>query len=139
MTDTERSVALERTDKAKFHVTNVRGGTLEIGEGQDADFTPVELLLVAIAGCSGITVDQLTSKRVEPDAFAVSARADKIRDELGNRLTDIQVTFDITFPDGPEGDRSRETLPRALAQTHDRLCTVVRTVVNGTPIEERLV
>ena len=138
-TDTERSVELVRTGKNRFRATNVRGTTLEIGEGEDADFTPVELLLVAIAGCSGITVDQLTGKRVDPDDFSISIRADKIRDELGNRLTDIEVAFDITFPEGEAGDHAREILPRAMAQTHDRLCTVVRTVVTGTPIAEELV
>ena len=99
--DTERSIALTRTGKARFRATNVRGGTLELGEGEDADFTPVELLLVAIAGCSAIDVDYLTGKRVEPESFDVAARADKIRDELGNRLTGIRISFDGDVPVGP--------------------------------------
>src|SRR4051812_28416548 len=110
--ETERSIALTRTGKARFRATNVRGGTLELGEGDDADFTPVELLLVALAGCSAIDIDYLTGKRVEPDSFQVAARADKIRDELGNRLTDIRVDFDVTFPLGPDGDAARAKLPR---------------------------
>ena len=133
--DTERSIALTRTGKARFRATNVRGGTLEFGEGDDADFTPVELLLVAIAGCSAIDVDYLTGKGVEPEAFDVAARADKIRDELGNRLTDIRIAFDVTFPAGADGDEALAKLPRAIAQSHDRLCTVTRTVVVGTPVE----
>ncbi len=133
--DTERSVELSRTGKATFRATNVRGGTLDFGEGKDADFTPVELLLVAIAGCSAIDVDYLVGKRVEPSSFDLSIRADKIRDDLGNRLTDIQVTFDLTFPEGADGDHAKEILPRAVAQSHDRLCTVTRTVVVGTPVE----
>ncbi len=133
--DTERSVELTRLGKARFRATNVRGKTLEFGEGNDADFTPVELLLVAIAGCSAIDVDYLVGKRVDPETYDVSVRADKIRDELGNRLTDIKVTFDLTFPAGADGDRAREILPRSIAQSHDRLCTVTRTVVVGTPVE----
>jgi uncharacterized OsmC-like protein len=138
-TDTERSVELARTGKARFRATNVRGGTLDFGEGDDRQFTPVELLLAAIAGCSAIDVDYLVGKRVETESFDVSIRADKIRDDLGNRLTDIRVTFDLTFPEGPDGDRARETLPRAVAQSHDRLCTVTRTVVVGTPVESVVV
>ncbi len=133
--DTERSVELIRLGKARFRATNVRGKTLDIGEGNDADFTPVELLLVAIAGCSAIDVDYLVGKRVDPESFDVSVSADKIRDELGNRLTNIQVTFDVTFPAGADGDRAREILPRSVAQSHDRLCTVTRTVVVGTPVD----
>lgn len=136
--DTERSIALSRTGKAHFRATNLRGGTLDFGEGADSDFTPVELLLVAIAGCSAIDVDYLTGKRVDPETFTVTARADKIRDDLGNRLTDIRVSFDVTFPAGPDGDRAAEILPRSIAQSHDRLCTVTRTVVVGTPVDEHV-
>jgi putative redox protein len=135
MTDTERSVELTRTAKAKFRVTNSRGTTLDLGEGDDPDFTPVELLLAGIAGCSAIDVDYLVGKRVDPETFDVSIRADKIRDELGNRLADIRVTFDVTFPEGADGDAAKDKLPRAVAQSHDRLCTVTRTVVVGTPVE----
>ncbi|MEO6604352.1 MAG: OsmC family protein [Aeromicrobium sp.] len=134
-TDTERSVELTRLGKARFRATNVRGKTLDFGEGADADFTPVELLLAAIAGCTAIDVDYLVGKRVDPESFDLSIRADKIRDELGNRLTDINLTFDVTFPAGEDGDRAREILPRSIAQSHDRLCTVTRTVVVGTPVE----
>jgi putative redox protein len=137
--DAERSIALTRTGKARFRATNERGGTLVLGEGGDSDFTPVELLLVAIAGCSAIDVDYLTGKRVEPESLDVIARADKIRDELGNRLTDIRIAFDVTFPPGPDGDRATEILPRSIAQSRDRLCTVTRTVVVGTPVDEHAV
>lgn len=138
-TETERSVELARTGKARFRATNVRGGTLDFGEGDDSDFTPIELLLAGIAGCSAIDVDYLVGKRVDPESFDVSIRADKIRDDLGNRLTDIRVTFDVTFPEGDDGDRAKESLPRAVAQSHDRLCTVTRTVVVGTPVESVVV
>ena len=138
-TETERSVELTRTGKAHFRATNVRGGTLDFGEGNESDFTPIELLLAGIAGCSAIDVDYLVGKRVDPESFDVSIRADKIRDDLGNRLTDIRVTFDVTFPEGDDGDRAKETLPRAVAQSHDRLCTVTRTVVVGTPVDSVVV
>ncbi len=45
------------------------------------------------------------------------------------------MTFDVTFPEGADGDRAKESLPRAVAQSHDRLCTVTRTVIVGTPVE----
>jgi putative redox protein len=134
-TGTARSVELTRIGKARFRATNVRGGTLDLGEGRDDDFTPAELLLVAIAGCSSIDVDHLVGKRVDPESFDVSIRADKIRDDLGNRLTGIRMTFDVTFPEGADGDRAKESLPRAVAQSHDRLCTVTRTVIVGTPVD----
>ena len=138
--ETLRSIEMSRLEKGRYLATNTRGGQLVVGQGgRDEAFSPVELLLVAIAGCSAIDVDYLVGKRVDPESFDVSIRADKIRDELGNRLTDIRVTFDVTFPEGDEGDRARESLPRAVAQSHDRLCTVTRTVIVGTPVESVVV
>ena len=58
----------------------------------------------------------------------------KIRDEHGNRLQDIVVRFSVAFPEGEGGDRAREMLPKAIAMSHDRLCTVSRTVQVGTPV-----
>lgn len=129
--DTERSVDLSRTGPSTYRATNVRGTTLEIGDGSTADFTPVELLLVALAGCTAITVDPLVSRRAEPETFDVRARADKIRDELGNHLVDIAMIFDVAFPDGEAGDRARALLPDAIAKAEDRLCTVSRTLAIG--------
>jgi len=133
-----RSVTVERITQGAFRVTNTRGGQLRFGTGGDADFTPTELLLAAIAGCTAIDVDILTSRRAEPDSFAVRADADKIRDAEGNRLTGIAVTFKIAFPGGAGGDQARAILPDAVAKSHDRLCTVGRTVETGTPITTRI-
>jgi len=64
----------------------------------------------------------------------VQVEADKIRDDSGNRLTGIQVTFAIEFPAGERGDDARAILPDVVRRSHDRLCTVGRTVEIGTPI-----
>jgi putative redox protein len=137
-TDTERSVELTRTGPSRYRATNVRGTTLEIGDGSDADFTPVELLLVALAGCTALTVDPLVSRRAEPQTFDVHTRADKIRDELGNHLVDILMRFDVAFPEGEAGDRARALLPDAIAKAEDRLCTVSRTLAIGAQAEVQI-
>jgi uncharacterized OsmC-like protein len=43
----------------------------------------------------------------------------------------------VTFPEGEAGDRAREMLPKSIQMSHDRLCTVSRTVLLGTPITMR--
>ena len=138
MATKERSVTVERTQPGRFTITNVRGGRIDIGTGNDADFTPTELLLAAIGGCTSIDVDILTSRRAEPDAFAVDVSADKIRDDEGNRLTNIEVTFRVSFPEGGAGDEARTVLPEAAKRSHDRLCTVGRTVEVGTAISTHI-
>lgn len=133
--ETLRSIDLSRTGEGHYQATNRRGGVLPIGSGEGTDFTPVELLLAAIAGCSAIDVDLITGKRASPEAFDVRAEGHKVRDEQGNHLVGLKVTFDVRFPEGEGGDRAREVLPRALQQTRDRLCSVGRTVAIGEPIE----
>ena len=137
--DTERTVALTRTGPSRYRATNVRGTTLEIGDGSTDDFTPVELLLVALAGCTAITVDPLVSRRAEPETFDVHTRADKIRDELGNHLVDLLMRFDVAFPAGDGGDRARALLPDAIEKAEQRLCTVARTLALGVVADVEIV
>jgi uncharacterized OsmC-like protein len=133
--NTRRQVTLDRTRNSHYTATNARGGTISVGDGGDDSFTPVELLLTAIGGCTAIDVDLVTARRAEPESFTVCIAADKIRDEQhGNRLTDISVTFTVTFPDGEDGDKARAILPDILKVSHERLCTVSRTVELGTPV-----
>lgn len=132
--DTHRQVSIERVANSRYTVTNARGGQITVASGDDPDFTPVELLLTAIGACTAVDVDILTSRRAEPESFQVTVGAEKVRDRQGNRLTDIVVTFRVAFPDGEDGDKARALLPDAVQMSHDRLCTVSRTVELGTPI-----
>lgn len=130
-----RSISMTRVEKGLYEVTNARGGSMLLGGGGDSsEFTPVELFLAAIAGCSATDVDFITTKRVQPTSFTVTGAGEKLRDDDGNRMGDLRVEFSVTFPEGADGDRAREMLPKAIARSHDRLCTVTRTVVLGTPV-----
>ncbi|SNC60154.1 Uncharacterized OsmC-related protein [Kytococcus aerolatus] len=129
------SVRLERTGFAEFRITNARGAEITIGQGEGADFTPVELLLAAIAGCSAIDVDHIVSKRAEPQEFSVEVQGTKVRDEDGNHLTDVAADFALGFAEGETGEQAQEVVPRAVAMSRDRLCTVSRTVVLPTPVD----
>jgi uncharacterized OsmC-like protein len=132
--DGHRQVSIARTAPGTYTVTNDQGGTITVGTGSDGEFTPVELLLAAIGACTAIDVDILTSRRAEPTEFTIDVAAEKVRDRLGSRLQDIEVTFRVRFPEGEGGDAARELLPGAVRRSHDSLCTVSRTVELGTPV-----
>ena len=132
--DGHRQVSIARVAAGEYTVTNERGGKIQVGTGADGEFTPVELLLAAIGACTSIDVDVLTSRRAEPAAFTVEVEAEKVRDTAGNRLTDIAVTFHVSFPEGEGGDAARALLPGAVRRSHDSLCVVGKTVELGTPI-----
>src|SRR3954451_11454272 len=133
--ETLRRLDLRQTADGRYQAVNGRGGVLPIGRGDDSDFTPVELLLAALAGCTAIDVGLITGKRAQADSFDVHVEGHKVRDEGGSHLVDLQVTLSIRFPEGEDGDRAREVLPRAVRQTGDRLCTVGRTLQLGTSID----
>lgn len=132
--DGQRQVSIARDAAGKYTVTNEHGATIQVGTGSDGEFSPVELLLAAIGACTSIDVDILTSRRAEPTAFTVDVAAQKVRDQQGNHLTDIAVTFRVVFPEGTGGDAARDLLPGAVRRSHNSLCTVSRTVELGTPV-----
>jgi uncharacterized OsmC-like protein len=131
----DRSVELTRTGLHRFEATNRRGGVLTVGTGDDADFSPVDLLLVAIAGCSALDVEFITGKRAEPESFDVHIEGVKVRDDQGNHMSDLRVVFDVVFPEGEAGDAARGVLQSAIERSRDRLCTVSRTVALPSPVE----
>jgi putative redox protein len=136
--DDRRRVALERLDTGVYRATTPRGAQITFGSMAEDGFSPVELLLAAIGGCSAVDVDVVTGRRAEPERFEVVVEANKIRDDVGNILKDITMTYRVTFPEGPEGDKARDMLPRAAKTSHDRTCTVSRTIEAGTAVSVRI-
>jgi putative redox protein len=136
--NSHRTVTITRTSTGRYTAVNARGGTLEFATGEVNDFTPVELLLAAIGGCTAVDVDVFTTRRAEPESFVVEVAGDKVRDEGGNRMEELSVTFRLKFPDDTGGDAARALLPEAVQRSHDRLCTVSRTVELGSEVTTRI-
>jgi putative redox protein len=133
--DSHRTVTITRTSAGRYTATNGRGGVLRFGTGAVDDFTPVELLLTAIGGCTAVDVDILTTRRSEPESFVVQVDGEKNEGGVGgNRMEELSVTFRLRFPEGDGGDAARALLPDIVRRSHDRLCTVSRTVELGTPV-----
>ncbi len=133
-----REVTLVRTPEGAMEWRNQRGGRLPLGTGEGEAFTPVELLLASIAGCSAVDVNAVTARRAAPEQFEVRCSGEKLKDDRGNYLGDIEVSFTVRFPPGEAGDKAREMLPRAVAMSHDRLCTVSQTIQRGTGIATQI-
>ncbi|MFI5065946.1 MAG: OsmC family protein, partial [Streptosporangiales bacterium] len=53
----QRAVTIERTAPGRYTAVNDRGGRVTLGRGDDTEFTPTELLLAAIGGCTSVDVD----------------------------------------------------------------------------------
>jgi uncharacterized OsmC-like protein len=73
--DTHRWVTMDRLDEGVYLARNARGGELRFGSRAGEAFTPVELLLAAIAGCSAVDVDVVTGRRSPAETFATRVDA----------------------------------------------------------------
>lgn len=132
--DDHREITITRLDTGVYQATNPRGGTLVFGSRAGDAFTPVELLLAALGGCSAVDIDVVTARRVEPVSFDVTVSAEVDHADGANRLTDIGIRFQLDFGQGPEADSARRVAPAAARVSHQRTCTVSRTVELGTPV-----
>lgn len=133
----ERHVTLTRDSVGRYTVRNDRGGSITTSSGTE-ELSPVELLLAGIAACTAVDVDTVTTRRAEPDSFRIDVTADKVKDDQGNHLKDIEVTFRVRFPDGDGGDAARKILPSLVRRSHEEFCTVSRTVRLGADVTARI-
>ncbi len=76
-------------------------------------------------------------RRAAPEHFEAKVDATYVRENGENSLRDIVLTFDVRFPEGEAGDGARMLLPRAIKASHDRTCTVSRTIESGAQITVR--
>jgi putative redox protein len=132
--DSLRSVELSRVSTNRYIARNAQGAQIEFGQGEGL-LSPVELLLAAIAGCSSIDVDTATSRSAEPTRFTVGATGRKVVEEHGvNHLEDLHLSFHLGFDDDADGRKAAGMVERLVALSHDKYCTVSRTVERGTAV-----
>jgi uncharacterized OsmC-like protein len=125
-------VRVERTGTHRFTATNDRGAEVTFGRaGEQGTFSPGELLLVAIGGCSQLSAESLLARRIGEDApQAVTVEADKDYDN--ERYRAVRVTFDVDL--SALEDTERKSITAASLRAIERLCTVSRTVENGAEV-----
>lgn len=126
-------VELSRTKDGAFVATNPRGAQVRVGPlSAEGAFTPGELLLVAAAGCAGITSERLIVRRIGEEApFHVHAdRTKEDADAHEFSSVDIRLEVDLSGLEEPQ----REALQRAVHQAVERFCTVSRTLEREVPV-----
>ena len=128
-----REVSIERTASRRYKAVSASGAEIEFGQGEGL-FSPVELLLAAIAGCSSIDVDVATTRRTEPEKFEVTASGYKVLEDSASKMEDIHLGFDLKFPDSEEGRKAAGMVERIVKLSHDKYCTVSRTVELGASV-----
>lgn len=127
-------VEVTRSGEHRFVATNERGATVHIGrDGAEGAFTPGELLLAAVAGCSAVTAENLLVRRLGEDA-ELTVHADRTKNPGDDhKFAAIQTAFDVDLSAIPEPDRAK--VVAAVERAVRSYCTVSRSVEESTPIE----
>lgn len=130
--------------KLQFAGTGETGHTVQMDAGPEAGgegngAKPTELVLMALAGCSGIDIiNILTKMREKVTAFTISVDGDR-RDEPPQRFTALRVTYSV------QGEVKPASVERAIRLSLDKYCSVANSInaaltfafeVNGTRYPE---
>ena len=108
------------------------GADRKVG-GENDGFRPSELVLVGLAGCTGMDVISiLAKKRQEVTAFEVKVHADAAPSEP-KRFTRFLVEYVVT---GTAIDRA--SVERAVELSETKYCTVMNTLRPSAPIERKI-
>ncbi len=127
-------LSVQATYRGEMHITGqAREHTIEMDypvrpDGM-AGATPLELLLVSLAGCAGNAVAALLRRSSQPFAgLEVRARGQR-RDEHPTVITDIALEFVVR---GSGLDEA--VVARAVSQAEERVCPIWAMLKPGTPI-----
>ena len=92
MADDWREVSATWQGGLNFSGVNDKGGTVQMGQ-LDETIGPMQLLLVGLAGCTGIdVVTILEKKRITPTDFKIKVRG-KRADTFPMVYTDIEIEY----------------------------------------------
>ncbi|MGX6443715.1 OsmC family protein [Neobacillus sp. K501] len=86
--------------------------------GENSGARPTELLLNAVAGCTGIDIISILKKmRLEPTSFQMDVQGDRAETHP-KRFTDINIHYAL------DGDLPEEKVIRAIQLSKDKYCSV---------------
>ncbi|WP_226035289.1 OsmC family protein [Aquibacillus saliphilus] len=112
----------------------------EVG-GENSGSRPTELLLNAVAGCTGIDIISILKKmRLEPTAFQMDVKGARAQ-EHPKKFTTINIHYAI------DGDLPEDKVVRAIQLSKDKYCSVSHSLsaeitatysLNGVKGEKRI-
>jgi len=138
---------IELTHKIGYHatITDSRGYTIDI-DNKSVDnpqgASPMELLLMGLAGCSSIDIVHILDKqKIKPDSLQIEVQGNRQVDATPALFTDIHATVKVT------GDVKPDRIYRAAQLSFEKYCSVSKTLeataeitfsvnVNGTAYEQ---
>ncbi len=118
---------IQWTEKMAFKSTTPSGHEIRIDAaeaigGTNSGARPTELLLNAVAGCTGIDIISILHKmRLNPTAFSMEVEGNRA-DDHPKRFTDINIHYAL------EGDLPEDKVIRAIQLSKDKYCSVAHSL-----------
>ena len=118
-----------------FEVTNENGHKVLLDnkskkEGKVEGISPMELILAALAGCSGIDIVAILNKqKINPTDIKMDIKGDRIPDVIPSLFQKIKVNVRL------EGDIPPEKAKRAVCLSFEKYCSVAKTLEYSTTIK----
>jgi putative redox protein len=118
-----------------FELKNSSGNTAHIDAapaigGTGKGVRPMEMVLMGLAGCSGIdVVNILRKQRQAIETLRVEVEGERGDSQEANPFTQIRVKFSLT------GAIDEEHLKRALELTFEKYCSVAKTLEKTAKID----
>ena len=120
MADQWREIEAEWQGGGAFIGKNVSGGTVQMGKLDDRPgISPMELILVGLAGCTGVDIVDIMEKKREPlQALKVKVRA-KRSEDFPKIFKEIEVTY-LIWGEGI----TTKSVERAIELSEEKYCSV---------------
>ncbi len=130
--DNYRQTKIERIDRLRYRAYGANGATLDFGVGEYADPRRAAArrdcrLLLRGRGCGHLPP-------LHPEVFEVLASALKQTEDGAVRLDDVEVDFDVRFPEDEQGAKAQKMVDRLIQLSEQKDCTVSRTVEHPTNV-----
>ena len=118
-----------------FEVTNDNGHKVLLDnkskkEGKVEGISPMELLLMALAGCSSIDIIAILNKqKINPTDVKIDVEGDRIPGLVPSLFNKIKVNVRL------EGEIHPDKAKRAVSLSFEKYCSVAKTLEYSTPIK----
>jgi putative redox protein len=134
------NVSLERINEDYlFEVTNANGMSVRLDNkskttGEVQGVSPMELLLMGVAGCSSIDIVAILNKqKINPKVLKMEVHGHRHENEVPALF--YQIDIDIYL----EGDFSPEKAKRAAQLSFDKYCSVSKTLEPTAKINHKII
>ena len=133
-------VTLNRVNDAfHFKLKNERGHVVDVDSraefgGSDLGASPMELVLMGVAGCSAIDMISILKKqRQEIKAFNAEVEGERVQVGEAKPFKEINVVFYL------EGDIDPEKAKRAAQLSFEKYCSVTKTIEPTATVNYKVV